>query len=111
MRYVFVIAIAFTLLTACKNNQKGTETTGTDTARTTTTTVNSNTGVKVWDEQTKAAFVANCTKESKDKMAEDAAREYCNCMLEKIVAKYPNPVDANNMTIQETQEMARDCVK
>lgn len=111
MRPVFVIALVATLFTACKNNKKGTEATDTGAPTTTTTnTTNSTTG-QAWDEQTKAAFVTNCTNEAKARMDEDAAKEYCNCMLDKIVARYSNPADANNMTIQETQDMARECVK
>lgn len=112
MRQLLMFVIVASLLVACKNNKKGTETTGTGSDTTTTTTnTTSNGGARVWDDQTRAAFITNCTNESKTRMEEAAAREYCNCMLEKIVAKYPNPGDANNMTIQETQDMARDCVK
>lgn len=111
MRPVFVIAIAATLFAACKNNKKGTEATDTGTNTTTTTTTTTPTTGQTWDDQTKAAFVANCTNEAKARMNEAAAKEYCDCMLDKIVAKYSNPVDANNMTITETQEMAKDCVK
>lgn len=108
MRHLFMFVIVASLLTACKDDKKSTETTGIDTTTTTTTTTN---GAMMWDEQTKAAFITNCTKESKAQMDEEAARTYCECMLEKIVAKYSSPADANNMTIQETQDMARDCVK
>ena len=110
MRPVFVIAIVATLFAACKNNKKGTETTDNGT-NTTTTTTNTTTTGQTWDEQTRASFVNNCTSESKTRMSEAAAKEYCDCMLQKIVAKYPNPADANNMTITETQDMAKDCVK
>lgn len=112
MRQLLMFVMVASLFAACKNDKKGTEATGTgaDTATTTTTTP-TNGGARVWDDQTRAAFITNCTDESKTRMDETAAREYCNCMLEKIVAKYPNPADANNMTIQETQDMARDCVK
>lgn len=111
MRPVFVIALVATLFTACKDNKKGTEATDTGVPTTTTIdTANTVTG-QAWDDQTKTAFVTNCTNEAKARMNEDAAKEYCNCMLEKIVARYANPADANNMTIQETQDMARECVK
>lgn len=109
MRPVFVLAIVATLLGACKNNKKGTDTT--DTGTTTTTTTTTPTTGQTWDDQTKAAFVANCTNEAKSRMNEAAAKEYCDCMLDKIVAKYPNPAEANNMTITETQDMAKECVK
>jgi hypothetical protein len=113
MRPVFVIAIVVTLFTACKNNKKGTEATdtGAPTTTNTTNTTNTSTTGQSWDEQTKAAFVANCTNEAKARMNETAAKAYCDCMMEKIAAKYSNPADANNMTIQETQDMARECVK
>lgn len=111
MRPVFVIAIVATLFTACKNNKKGTEGTDTGTPTTTTTNTTTSTTGQSWDEPTKAAFVANCTNEAKARMNEAAAKEYCDCMLEKIVAKYASPVEANNMTITETQEMAKECVK
>lgn len=110
MRPVFALAIVATLFTACKN-KKGAETTDTGTNTTTTTTTNTTTAGQTWDDETKVAFVTNCTNESKARMSEAAAKEYCDCMLEKIVAKYPNPADANNMTITETQDMAKECVK
>ncbi|HEY1113403.1 MAG TPA: hypothetical protein VGE66_07570 [Chitinophagaceae bacterium] len=111
MRPVFVIAIVATLFTACKNNKKGAETTDTGSPTTTTTNTTTPTTGQAWDEPTKAAFVANCTNEAKARMNEDAAKEYCNCMLDKIVARYSSPAEANTMTIQETQDMAKECVK
>jgi hypothetical protein len=112
MKPVFVIAIAATLFTACKNNKKGTDATDTGTNTTnTTTTTNSTAAGQTWDAPTRAAFVTNCINESKTRMSEASATEYCNCMLDKIVTKYDSPAAANNMTITETQEMAKDCVK
>ena len=36
--------------------------------------------------------------------------DYCNCMLGKIMAKYPNAIDAVNIGEEEMTQMAADCL-
>jgi hypothetical protein len=110
MRSIFVMVLVAGLLGACKSKNKDTDSVN-NTGTTTTTTTTTEHEARGWDKDTRAHFVTNCTNESKTRMDEEAAREYCQCMLEKIVAKYPTPAEANNMTIQQTQDMARECVK
>ena len=109
MRQLFIIAIATTLFVACKD-KKGTDNT-TDAGTTTTNTTTNTTNTTGWADTTRTGFINNCITESKGKMNEDQAREYCNCMLGKIEAKYPDASTASSLTMQEMQSMAQDCVK
>ena len=39
-------------------------------------------------------------------------KAYCNCLLQKIVAKYPNANDAKYIKYDSTiRQLARDCLK
>lgn len=64
-----------------------------------------------WSESDKSEFLNACL-EGFDASSEIDGESYCNCMLEKIMKKYPKSFEAvNNMTDKEITEMALDCVK
>jgi hypothetical protein len=46
-----------------------------------------------WDQDDKDMFYKSCMDEA-NKWAGDKAKPYCDCMLEKIIKKYPNENDA-----------------
>lgn len=108
MRHGFVIAIAVTLLVACKS-KKTTETT--DNPGTTTTTTNTTAAPTGWPDTTRTAFINDCIDNSKANMTEEKARQVCNCMQGKIEARYPNYADAATLTMQQMNDMAKECVQ
>lgn len=44
-------------------------------------------------------------------MTEEKARTVCNCMQGKIEAQYPNYSDAATLTMQQMNDMAKECVQ
>jgi hypothetical protein len=44
-------------------------------------------------------------------MGADKAKNYCDCMLGKIEAKYPKANDAGSLDVNSMTEMAKDCLK
>jgi hypothetical protein len=65
-----------------------------------------------WTEKDRAEFLSACTKGATQDMGPDKARQYCNCMLEKIVSRYPNALDAKYLKYDTAlARMARDCSK
>jgi hypothetical protein len=66
-----------------------------------------------WTQADKDAFVGKCVPESQRQagMSESKAKDYCDCMLDKVQKKYPKAQEAGNMSVNEATEMARDCVK
>ena len=108
MRQGFVIAIAVTMMVACKN-KKATE--STENTGTTTTTNTTPTTPTAWPDSTRTAFINDCITNSKANMTEDKARQVCNCMQGKIEAKYPNYADAATLNMQQMNDMAKECVQ
>lgn len=48
-----------------------------------------------WDSEARRLFKEGCMKAAqKDSMAEDKAKEMCECRLEKAMEKHPNFADA-----------------
>ena len=57
-----------------------------------------------WPEDEKKAFMENCVIEGV------TTADYCSCMLEKVLKKYPEPEDALNMDIEWMISEAEDCL-
>jgi hypothetical protein len=68
-----------------------------------------NAASKKWSEADRTQFMNSCVTNATTALGDGAAREYCNCMLEKIEKKYPNSVDSEKITMGETIAMAKDC--
>jgi RHS repeat-associated protein len=64
-----------------------------------------------WPIEEKNAFIESCILNTKRSMSEDKAKQYCECMLKKVIAKYPKPQEANKLTAEEVKNMAIECVK
>lgn len=62
-----------------------------------------------WTAEEKKEFLENCNEELSLSPELDG-ETYCNCMLEKIMKKYPTPKEAEKITMVETLEWAQDCL-
>jgi hypothetical protein len=64
-----------------------------------------------WGKSDRFAFLENCVSNSKVKMGEEKAKEYCSCVLEMVEAKYTSAVDAANLDLRDMFEMAKNCMQ
>jgi hypothetical protein len=62
-----------------------------------------------WPQEEIKAFRESCFENAKAGIGEEKAVKYCECMLEKIMKKYPDVYDAEKITMAETLEMAEGC--
>jgi hypothetical protein len=46
-----------------------------------------------WDDEVKDAYIKTCMDDANTWTSPDKAKTYCNCMLEKIMKKYPAYAD------------------
>ena len=66
-----------------------------------------------WSDDDKVQFVSGCIGGGALRdLGETKAKAYCNCMLQKAMARYPNANDARYMR-QDTAmaRLAQDCLK
>jgi hypothetical protein len=68
---------------------------------------NNNTTASKWTDVHRDKFMESCTDGAK--ALGDKAKPYCQCTLEKLEKKYPNPIDAGRLTNSETESIAKDC--
>jgi len=65
-----------------------------------------------WTEKDKSEFVSGCLSAAVRGMGEDSAKRYCRCLVEKVVAKYPNANDAKYIKYDSTVKvLAQECLK
>ena len=57
-----------------------------------------------WPQAEKTAFMENCITPGV------ASEEYCSCMLDKVLKKYPTPESALNMDYEWMMSEAADCL-
>lgn len=64
-----------------------------------------------WDSDARRMFVEGCMSAAKkDNMAEDKAKEMCDCRLEKAMEKHPNFAEAmENITDLINDPAMKDC--
>ncbi len=63
-----------------------------------------------WIEKDKKEFLGVCISEASVNPG-IVAESYCNCMLEKIMAKYPDPKDVDKISMAEVTQWAQDCLE
>jgi hypothetical protein len=63
-----------------------------------------------WSQDVQDAYVNSCFESAKGGMKEDVAKEYCNCTLGKIMAKYPDPTELQNLGQDEITSLAMECM-
>ena len=66
---------------------------------------------KSWPEKDRADFMESCIANAKSGIGEEKAKKYCACMLEKIMVRYPDIKDAEDIKMGETIELAQQCQK
>ena len=66
-----------------------------------------------WNEAYRKNFLDNCEQTFLKSPGTTKAKavSYCNCMLKKIEAAYPNPLDASQMSTDKVKAWAVDCLK
>lgn len=69
-----------------------------------------------WGTADREAFISNCITNAKAGLGEEKAKSYCGCMLFKVESKYPNPLDAANITAEtlkspDWQKMIKSCME
>lgn len=68
-----------------------------------------------WGSAEKDAFLTNCISSAQQggTLTQAVATKYCNCMLDYLIDRYPNPLDAGSMSMDDPQmkEKAMDCLK
>lgn len=64
-----------------------------------------------WPKEEKEAFIKSCIKNAKTNMTDEDAKAYCDCMLEKVIEKYPTPEQATKLSTEEAQKMAVKCLE
>lgn len=115
MKKLFIAAISLSVLAACNNDKKdkGADANTTNTTNTTTTTTTEADGG--WTAEYKQTFITQCVQGSTAQMGAEKANAYCDCMYDKLKAKYPVADTLNNMNMTQMQEnmktLAADCLK
>jgi hypothetical protein len=65
-----------------------------------------------WTDNDKADFYSGCLNSATKNHDIKDPKSYCSCLLQKIVAKYPNANDAKYIKYDSTaKELARECLK
>ena len=66
---------------------------------------------KKWSDEDRKAFTENCVSSAAMNMDSSVAKSYCDCMLNKMMDKYPVADSAMNITMDQMMTMAQDCMK
>lgn len=90
MKQLVIVFLLVVLATGC-NEQKKTE------------------PGKRWALKDQEDFRQSCVENAKSGIGEEKAKKYCECMLEKVMKKYPDVNDTEKMTMGETVELAKEC--
>lgn len=69
-----------------------------------------NTAVGAWTQDVQDAYVNSCVQSAKAGMSEEIATEYCNCTLGKIMNKYPDPTQLQQIGQDEITSLAMECM-
>ena len=65
-----------------------------------------------WTDKDKSDFYSGCLSSTSTNKDIKNPKSYCSCLLQKVVAKYPNANDAKYIKYDLTaQQLARDCLK
>jgi hypothetical protein len=65
-----------------------------------------------WNEKDKSDFYSGCLNNATTNKDIKDPKTYCSCLLQKVVAKYPNANDARYIKYDTTvKQLARDCMK
>lgn len=112
MKKLLMILMAFSLLTACKDKKeadaKKTETKSADDYRSgdNKTDNTNNFSGSGWPQSEKDSFISSCVREAmKGGRSREVASSYCQCMMEKMEAEYPDINKAAKLTNDEIEKV------
>ncbi|MGZ3852011.1 MAG: hypothetical protein ACXVBX_04415 [Flavisolibacter sp.] len=65
-----------------------------------------------WNDKDKSEFYSGCLSSATANKDIKDPKNYCSCLLQKVVAKYPNANDAKYIKYDSTvKQLARECMK
>jgi len=65
-----------------------------------------------WTEKDRSDFYAGCLSGARANKDVSNPKAYCSCLLEKVVATYPNANDAKYIRYDSAvRQLAKDCLK
>ncbi|HEY6955578.1 MAG TPA: hypothetical protein VI385_10055 [Flavisolibacter sp.] len=65
-----------------------------------------------WSDKDKSEFYSGCLSSATANKDIKDPKKYCSCLLQKVVAKYPNANDAKYIKYDSTaKQLARECMK
>jgi hypothetical protein len=65
-----------------------------------------------WTDKDKSDFYSGCLNNAVTNKDVKDPKSYCNCLLQKVVAKYPNANDAKYIKYDSTvKQLAQECLK
>jgi hypothetical protein len=64
-----------------------------------------------WTDKDKSEFVSGCLSRQVRELGQEKARTYCNCLLNKVVARYPDANDAKYIQYDSAiVKLSQDCL-
>lgn len=63
-----------------------------------------------WSLSDQREFMDNCTPGASKTLGTNAANNYCDCMLKKLMQEYPNSKDVGNVSKTHMSSLASDCL-
>lgn len=70
-------------------------------------------GQSTWTEEDRSQFMKQCTSSAlavDSEITEEGAERYCSCTLEKVMEECDNLEETKNVTVEQSQQMAEDCL-
>lgn len=63
-----------------------------------------------WSKSDSDIFIESCVSEAQNYFTPEGALEYCNCTMEKIMVMYPDAEYIDQMTDDELNTVAEECI-
>lgn len=63
-----------------------------------------------WPASVQEAYLSNCVNGAKSGMTEEMATTYCQCTMDKLMARYPDAMELQNLGGDEINELAMECL-
>jgi hypothetical protein len=97
MSFSIAVIVTVVLVIACSKNEKS-------------VSVNKESAAG-WKESEKKIFMDDCMAGDQGSIPKDKIKIYCNCMMEKIMAKYPRYSQTVDRSKEEFNSMIDSCDK
>jgi hypothetical protein len=62
-----------------------------------------------WSEEDKSALLKNCIEQDAPRYGFSDPEKHCDCIVKKIISRYPNPNQFENMELGEYGQMVAEC--